>query len=251
MDYFNDIRFTLADVMRQTGLERSNTPSYFGIQYIRRGRIRLQCDREREQHLDAPVVFLTAPDHYFEYGSLDGNRDHYWICFLGERCRRYLESGLFVPGAVFPVDDHAFFPQFRHLMELVAQGRQNHAVPALELLLVQLLESRPERGDDWELLRREIAETPEKDWDFHREARNRHISYNYFNRLFRRYCGTSPHAYLVSCRLRRAARLLLDPERPLREVAGAVGIGSEYYFSRLFKAHYGISPGAYRKEFKA
>ncbi len=57
--------------------------------------------------------------------------------------------------------------------------------------------------------------------------------------------GKTPHAYLVECRMRRAADLVAGG-RGLKEIAGEVGYGSASNFSVAFRRHHGLAPRAYR-----
>lgn len=64
-------------------------------------------------------------------------------------------------------------------------------------------------------------------------------------RAFRAAYGTSPHAYLVQLRLRRA-RLLLGGGGAPASVAAACGFADQSHLGRWFRAAYGLTPGAYR-----
>ena len=57
----------------------------------------------------------------------------------------------------------------------------------------------------------------------------------------------TPHQYLVRARLRRAARLLADDERPITDVAYDVGFGDLSNFVRTFHRAAGVSPRGFRK----
>ncbi|HTE54583.1 MAG TPA: AraC family transcriptional regulator [Kofleriaceae bacterium] len=78
-------------------------------------------------------------------------------------------------------------------------------------------------------------------------AREVGLSSFHFLRLFARVLGVTPHQYLVRSRLRRAARLLADGDRPITEVALEVGFGDLSNFVRTFRRAAGISPGGFRK----
>jgi AraC family transcriptional regulator len=69
----------------------------------------------------------------------------------------------------------------------------------------------------------------------------------HFLRLFSRVLGVSPHQYLLRTRLRRAARLLAEPERSVTQTAYEVGFGDLSNFIRSFTRAAGVSPRAYRK----
>lgn len=78
-------------------------------------------------------------------------------------------------------------------------------------------------------------------------ARELDLSPFHFLRLFRRALGVTPHQYLVRARLRRAARLLLDSERPITDVALDVGFADLSNFIRTFRRAAGVSPSAFRR----
>ena len=75
------------------------------------------------------------------------------------------------------------------------------------------------------------------------------LSRAHFSREFRRVFGESPHAYLLTRRLERAAALLRDTDRPVIEICLAVGLRSVGSFTTSFTRAYGMSPTAYRAAF--
>jgi AraC-like DNA-binding protein len=75
------------------------------------------------------------------------------------------------------------------------------------------------------------------------------LSRAHFSREFRRTFGLSPHAYLLTRRLERAAALLRNTDNSVAEVCLAVGLQSVGSFTTSFKRTYGISPTAYRAKF--
>ena len=72
------------------------------------------------------------------------------------------------------------------------------------------------------------------------------LSRAHFSREFRRAFGDSPHAYLLTRRLERAAALLRDTDRSVLEVCYSVGLRSLGSFTTSFTRTYGMSPTAYR-----
>jgi AraC-like DNA-binding protein len=75
------------------------------------------------------------------------------------------------------------------------------------------------------------------------------LSRAHFSREFRRAFGESPHAYLLTRRLERAAALLRDTDRPVIDICFAVGLRSLGSFTTSFTRTYGRSPTAYRAAF--
>jgi AraC-like DNA-binding protein len=75
------------------------------------------------------------------------------------------------------------------------------------------------------------------------------LSRAHFSREFRRAFGDSPHAYLLTRRLERAAALLRSTDRSVADVCFSVGLQSVGSFTTSFTRTYGVSPTAYRRAF--
>jgi AraC-like DNA-binding protein len=75
------------------------------------------------------------------------------------------------------------------------------------------------------------------------------LSRAYFSREFRRAFGASPHAYLLTRRLERAAALLRTTDNSVAEICLAVGLQSVGSFTTSFKRAFGRTPTAYRASF--
>ena len=80
-------------------------------------------------------------------------------------------------------------------------------------------------------------------------ARAAGLSRAHFSREFRRAFGESPHAYLLTRRLERAAALLRTTDNSVAEICLAVGLQSIGSFTTSFSRTYGKSPTAYRASF--
>ena len=73
------------------------------------------------------------------------------------------------------------------------------------------------------------------------------VSAFHFLRMFAAVVGVTPHQYLVRTRLRNAARLLVDGDRSITDVAGEVGFGDLSNFVRTFRRAAGVSPRRFRR----
>jgi len=80
-------------------------------------------------------------------------------------------------------------------------------------------------------------------------ARAAGLSRAHFSREFRRAFGESPHQYLLTRRLERAAALLRTTDRSVAEICFAVGLQSVGSFTTSFKRAYGKTPAQYRAAF--
>jgi AraC-like DNA-binding protein len=80
-------------------------------------------------------------------------------------------------------------------------------------------------------------------------ARAAGLSRAHFSREFRRAFGESPHAYLLTRRLERAAALLRNTDRSVADICFSVGLQSVGSFTSSFTRTYGVAPTAYRNRF--
>ena len=80
-------------------------------------------------------------------------------------------------------------------------------------------------------------------------ARAAGLSRAHFSREFKRAFGESPHSYLLTRRLERAAALLRTTDRSVSDVCFSVGLRSLGSFTTSFARTYGLSPAAYRDSF--
>ena len=71
----------------------------------------------------------------------------------------------------------------------------------------------------------------------------------HFSREFRRAFGESPHAYLLTRRLERAAALLRSTDHSVADICLSVGLTSLGSFTTSFTRTYGMPPAAYRASF--
>jgi AraC-like DNA-binding protein len=80
-------------------------------------------------------------------------------------------------------------------------------------------------------------------------ARAAGLSRAHFSREFRRAFGESPHAYLLTRRLERAAALLRMTDRSVSDICFSVGLQSVGSFTTSFTRTFGMSPTAYRERY--
>jgi AraC-like DNA-binding protein len=77
-------------------------------------------------------------------------------------------------------------------------------------------------------------------------ARAARLSPAHFSREFRRAFGETPHQYLLTRRMERAAALLRNTDRPVMDICLTVGLRSVGSFTTSFGRTFGMSPTAYR-----
>ena len=77
-------------------------------------------------------------------------------------------------------------------------------------------------------------------------ARAARLSPAHFSREFRRVFGETPHQYLLTRRVERAAALLRTTDRKVADICLTVGLRSVGSFTTSFRRAFGLSPTAYR-----
>lgn len=227
------------------------------VSYVRKGSFGCRC-RGRSFELVAGSILVGHPGD--EYVC---THDH----FCGDECLSFFLS----PELVDAIGDRAEvwrvgaappLPELMVLGELAqaaAEGRSDVGLDEVGTLLAsrfvelvsgRLREPAPVKTRD----RRRAVETAL--WidahshlgiDLDQAAAQADISPFHFLRLFARVLGVTPHQYLVRSRLRHAARLLADDERPVTDVAYDVGFGDLSNFVRTFHRAAGVSPRRFRE----
>ena len=72
----------------------------------------------------------------------------------------------------------------------------------------------------------------------------------YVSRVLKDKKGVTLRQYIISYRLRAAARLLELSDKSVAEIAEECGFTDASYFTKSFKTAYGETPKAYRNRFK-
>lgn len=73
-----------------------------------------------------------------------------------------------------------------------------------------------------------------------------HLSPAHFTREFRRVFGETPHQYLLTRRLERAAAMLRNTDHSVAEICFDVGLASVGSLTTSFRRAYGLTPTEYR-----
>jgi AraC family transcriptional regulator len=77
-------------------------------------------------------------------------------------------------------------------------------------------------------------------------ARDAGLSPSHFCSLFRKTSGTTPHQFVLRCRIEHAKSLLALSRQSILDVALASGFRTHQHFSRIFHRLVGVSPSVYR-----
>ena len=73
------------------------------------------------------------------------------------------------------------------------------------------------------------------------------MSPQYFSQLFKQTTGTTPHQYVIRCRIARAKYLLQQGKLSIAEIATMVGFVDQSHLHRYFKRLVGVTPRAFQQ----
>jgi YesN/AraC family two-component response regulator len=73
------------------------------------------------------------------------------------------------------------------------------------------------------------------------------LSAPYFSSIFKEEMGENFSVYLNRLRVEKAATLLVETGRSLKEISGLCGFEDQSWFSKIFRSFTGLSPGKYRE----
>jgi len=230
------------------------------ISYVRKGSFGCHS-RGRFFELVAGSVFVGHPGDEFTC-----SHDH--VC--GDECLSFFLSDELVEMVgdrpeIWQVGCVAPLPELMVLGELAQATADRHTDLGLDEI-GQMLTSRfiavatgrpPKSGPAAARDRRRAVESAlwidahsKNEISLEQAANQSGITPFHFLRLFSEVLGVTPHQYLLRSRLRHAARLLAEEDRPVTDVAYDVGFGDLSNFVRTFGRAAGVSPLRFRKASK-
>ena len=78
-------------------------------------------------------------------------------------------------------------------------------------------------------------------------AKSCFVSSSYFERLFKKYSGTTPTKYRIKRKIQRAKLLLNDPSLSVESISSELNFFDGAHFCRCFKEETGMTPSEYRR----
>lgn len=97
------------------------------------------------------------------------------------------------------------------------------------------------------LIEKVIMEHLEEDLSLEYIAEKVFLSPKYISRIFKEEKGVNITQFITDCKLKKAAKLLLETNITIEELIKQVGFSSSNYFIKKFKEKYSITPVQYRR----
>lgn len=206
---------------------------------------------------DVPVhpgdCILEIPNHIHYYGGHIGStylEDS--LSFAGPIAEMLHSSGVLVPGVYHFSQNRKLLPIFE-LLQDPSDHAQLNAGFALQTIIYTLYNRKHQEGGDLvfrgidELL--ESLKTSEHIWTVEEMIEFCNLNKDTFRKLLRKRTGMNPKLYQDRLRFNQAARLLLETNLPVAEIARQIGFFDPFHFSRRFKTVMSLPPQDYRKKF--
>jgi len=231
--------------------------SRYSLAYVRKGSFGLEA-RGRRHELVAGALMVGYPgDEYMCTHEHHGCGDE---CLSFQFSPELFESmgGDDAPWRAGGVPPLAELMVLGELAQTAVEGRSDVGLEEIGLLFAFRFQKKFSDGKAQKLQvsaadRRRAVEAAlwidahcHEDIDLQATAAQVDLSPFHFLRIFAKSIGATPHQYLLRSRLRRAARLLVEKERSVTDIALDVGFADLSNFVRSFHRAAGVPPGRFR-----
>lgn len=147
---------------------------------------------------------------------------------------------------------HSSFQNLLHLARSQTSAQNEHRISVyIHMMLCELAESSygipAAANESIERAIRYMEEHITENISLDEIADEIGLSKFYFNRLFSKHIGMTPHKYFLNMRVQHAKRLLMTTHDSIEEIAEKCGFDSASNFIRLFKQRTSMTPTAFRK----
>ena len=147
---------------------------------------------------------------------------------------------------------HSSFQNLLHLARSQTSAQNEHRISVyIHMMLCELAESSygipAAANESIERAIRYMEEHITENISLDEIADEIGLSKFYFNRLFSKHIGMTPHKYFLNMRVQHAKRLLMTTHDSIEEIAEKCGFDSASNIIRLFKQRTSMTPTAFRK----
>lgn len=240
-------------------IDRANFP-YLGLEFVASGGGSLSIAGQQTA-LSAGLVFCYGPGVAHRIvADRDDPPSKYFVDFAGGDATEMLNECRLAPGALCHVANPSEIQ--RAFDDLIHDGSRGGAMATqlcgsrLQYLLLRIAASSSPAQEDhtaafstYLRCRRHIEDYHSRLTQLQEAAQECGVSEAYLCRLFRRYDRQTPYQFLTRLRMNRAAKLLEDPGRLVKQVAAELSYRDAFHFSRAFKNVFGVSPRGFRDTF--
>lgn len=234
---------------------------YHLVHYVVSGQGMFNC-MGREYRLERGSSFFIFPGELVSYVSDEHNPWSYrWIGFKGSQADELLGVlGITRHSPVIDTGHRRRVPVLYHQIEQTLRLAQANcdlgASGYMRLLLAEYgrdrLQPSHDRSEESAGIPRQVEQairwlTLQYSQPISIENMSQTLGYHrtHLSKMFKQYTGMSPMTFLLKIRMERA-KLLLNEDLTVEQIASSVGFADPLYFSKQFKKWHGCSPTEYR-----
>jgi AraC-like DNA-binding protein len=228
------------------------------VEFVARGAGRLSLAGKEYELIPGAIFVYGRNTPHSIHSDPDKPLVKYFCAFAGDAGRELMKECHLVTGGVVLVTHPEQIQQV--FEDLIRHGRGDHpnrarmCIVVLQYLIMKIGDAALPYGETagpafatYQQCRRFIEEHYESVRSLNEVAEACHVNISYLCRLFQRFGRERPNRYLQHLRLSRAADLLQNSSRPVKDVAEALGFSDPFNFSRAFQRAFGLPPGRVRK----
>ena len=221
----------------------------------------------KEKKLCFGNLFVTKPGEDTWYKADEEDPWIYcWMAYDGKNAREYTENAGFVDGVnhlIGSIDPEHFYFLCKNVLDLTEVSKANLLMRTG--LLLEYLSLAVDSYNRTDTPSNKSVEVPTETYvkyaaDYIRVnyatakvsdvAKYIGIHRSYLTSIFKAKMGVSPQEYLIQCKVKQAASLLINTDNPIQEISHQIGYDNPLTFSKSFKNFYGVSPKHYRDQNK-
>jgi AraC-like DNA-binding protein len=239
-------------------VDRATFP-YLSLEFVSRGKGVLHLNGQETQ-IAMGTIFTYGPG--IPHTIIADSKDpfsKYFVDFVGREAKQLLRASGLTPGSVrniaAPIDVQRTLDELIH-DAAQSSGRSLALCDTLLKYLFQklaLLPSVPKQSvrqqgySTYHRCREYIEQHYLRLQTLTEIAKETFVDKAYLCRLFQLYDQQTPYQLLTRLKMYKAAELLEDPDKMIKQVANALGYSDPFHFSRTFKGVFGMSPKAFRR----
>ena len=237
------------------GRKRGHTP-FCVLQHTISGAGRLRYEQQ-DWSINPGETMLVSIPHAHRYWLEPGESwGFFWVAMSGQEALRLQRAILHAAGPVFRLAQATVEELAEVCLSLadpaIGAGHASGAAYRATMALHDDLLARTDGGGSGmthtaiERATAHVRGHLDADLDVGVLAAVAGLSRAHFSRLFRRLQGISPAEFVLRERISRAARLLVNGQLSVKEIASACGFEDPNYFAKAFRRTYATSPSEFR-----
>ncbi len=253
----NSAGFELRDIPEDyiwEGKQRGDNPIVL-LQYTLNGLGHLDYEGKAFNIIPGQLMLLCIPHDHCYYLPKEAIWEHMYITASGCETIRMAQYLIQRHGPVYSIDHQSSCIQsMARLIRLCIDGRlidSLHSSQLLYQLLLDLVQFDEDQNQHSNFANIKNA------MDYTREHLHEEIGIEelsnaaqlsrfHFSRIFKEIIGMSPGQWINQQRIKHAAKLLIESDLNMADIANKCGIPDVNYFGKVFKRIQGISPGVFR-----